>query len=90
MPAASSGFAAGHQNIVRHIDAFPHDLGSDMLAVCTVMEFCECGDLAEHRKRLSRWSTSAGLSPALDGGRALRDALVEHVLNHASCTAGTD
>ena len=24
-----------------------------MLAVCTVMEFCECGDLAEHRKMLS-------------------------------------
>ncbi len=41
-----------HEHIVQYIDVFPHDLGSNMLAVCTVMEFCECGDLAEHMKML--------------------------------------
>ena len=41
-----------HEHIVQYVDVFPHDLGSNMLAVCTVMEYCECGDLAEHLRML--------------------------------------
>jgi serine/threonine protein kinase len=41
-----------HDHIVQYIDVFPHDLNSNMLAVCTVMEYCDRGDLAEHMKTL--------------------------------------
>ncbi len=41
-----------HDHIVHYVDVIPHDLNSNMLAVCTVMKYCDRGDLAEHLKAL--------------------------------------
>ncbi|EKX51468.1 hypothetical protein GUITHDRAFT_102736 [Guillardia theta CCMP2712] len=37
-----------HANVVEYLDVFPQDESNGVVSVCTVMEYCSRGDLAQH------------------------------------------